>query len=139
MPIATPCNSEFEMEYERQGREQTPQPDLSGVHIWVSLSGPVGLRGRVSNVMNSSDDQQKVITLLAGIPFHFGGKNEDWEVAPLAGSNGVCPKILADAIWDFQSWWKRVGIFTHIDGVVDPGGNTLRQLNFLNAGLKMSS
>jgi len=133
------CNSEFEMDYERQSRERKPQPDLSHVHIWVSLSGPVGLRGRVTRVMNSNDDQQKVITLLSAIPLYYGGKKEDWEVPPLAGPTGVCPKILADAIWDFQSWWKRVGVFKNIDGVVDPGGNTLRQLNFLNSGLKMSS
>ena len=128
------------MEYERQGREQEPQLDVSNqFHIWVSLSGPVGLRGRVSNVMNNSDDQQKEISLLSQIPSFFGGKKEDWEVPPLAGAHGACPKFLADAIWDFQSWWKRVGIFHNIDGVVDPGGNTLRQLNFLCSGLRMSS
>ena len=127
------------MEYERRGRERIPQPDLGRFHIMVSLSGPVGLRGRVTNVQNSSDDQQKVIELLSEIPTFYGGKKEDWAVPPLAGAYGSCPKVLADAIWEFQSWWKRSGVFKNIDGVVDPSGNTLRQLNFLVSAMKMSS
>jgi len=80
-----------------------------------------------------------VITLLSEIPLLYGGKKEAWPAPPLAGPYGFCPKILADAIWDFQSFWKRTGVFKNIDGVVDPGGNTLKQLNFLVSGLKMSS
>ena len=106
---------------------------------WVSLDGPVGLRGRIANVRNSNDDQQKVITLLSEIPSVFAGKKDDWEVPPLAGPDGVCPQVLAQAIWDFQSWWKLAGIFHNIDGVVDPGGNTLRYLNFFANAAKMSS
>lgn len=106
-----------------------------GSQNWVNLTGPVGLRGRVSNVTNLNADQQKVIQLLATIPFAYGGKQDVWPVPPLAGASGVCPKALADAIWDFQSHWKLAGLFKNIDGVVDPGGNTIKQLNFIAAGL----
>ena len=128
------------MEFERNTSERLPQPDfLSKVHLWVFISDPVGLRGRVTNVTNASDDQEKVIKLLSEIPFMYGGKQDDWAVPPLAGPHGVCPKFLADAIWDFQSWWQRAGLFKRIDGVVDPGGNTIKQMNILASFVKMSS
>ena len=127
------------MEYERQSREDRQQAHLIQVGTWIGLAGPVGLRGRIANVRNSNDDQQKVITLLSEIPSVQGGKKDDWEVPPLAGPDGVCPQVLAFAIWDFQSWWKRFGIFKNIDGVVDPGGNTLTYLNFFATSAKMSS
>ena len=92
------------MEYERQSREDRPQPRPIQIGEWTGISGPVGLRGRVANVKNSNEDQQKVITLLSEIPFVYGGKKEEWEVPPLAGPDGVCPQVLAFAIWDFQSW-----------------------------------
>jgi len=127
------------MEYERQSREERQQAHLIQIGTWVSLAGPVGLRGRVAKVKNSNEDQQKVITLLSEIPFAYGGKKEDWNVPPLAGPDGVCPQILAVAIWDFQSWWKRTGLFKNIDGVVDADGNTLRYLNVFAASAKFTS
>ena len=119
------------MEYERQSREAR-QHAQSYSSPGVSLSGPVGLRGRITNVANSQVDQEKVISLLASIPIKDGGKQGVWAVPPSAGPPGRCPQFLADAIWEFQSWWKALGVFRNIDGVIDPGGNTLRQLNKLS-------
>ena len=48
---------------------------------------------------------------------------------PLSGGDKTCPKLLADAIWDFQVFWKNKGVFHHIDGVVDPGMHTWQKLN----------
>ena len=59
---------------------------------------------------------------------------EQWPAPPLAGASGQCPKFLADAIWDFQWFWQTKGVFQNIDGVVDPGGNTLRQMIKLQSG-----
>ena len=132
-------NSGFEMDYERQSRDDRQQAHLVQIGTWLSLDGPVGLRGRLTNVKNSNEDQQKVITLLSEIPSVFRGKKGDWEIPPLAGPDGVCPQILASAIWDFQSWWKLAGVFKNIDGVVDPGGNTLRYMNFFAAAEKFKS
>ena len=123
------------MEYERYSSDRNMP--IGGT--WVSLSGPVGRRGRITQVTNNNQDQQNVIDLLAAIPRIHGGMKEHWQVTPLAGPSGSCPQFLADAIWDFQSWWKRIGVFKNIDGVVDPGGNTLKQLNFLASASKMSS
>ncbi|MDW6022830.1 hypothetical protein SAZ10_13785 [Mesorhizobium sp. BAC0120] len=105
----------------------------------VTLDGPVGLRWRKQNVTNNQRDQQKIIDLLWSIPTDKGGKKglilSGITVAPpLAGPNKFCPQVLADAIWDFQVFWKSSGIFQNIDGVVDPNMNTLKQLNLLASG-----
>lgn len=100
----------------------------------ANIDGPVGMRDRIKNVRNLSKDQVKIIELLRQIPKELGGKKEEWGIMPLAGSDGSCPPILADAIWDFQTYWKHVGVFKKIDGVVDPGGNTLYKLNQLASG-----
>jgi hypothetical protein len=100
----------------------------------VTLDGPVGLRWRTQNVKNYSRDQTKIIDLLKQIPASDGGKKEEWATAPLAGADGKCPKLLADAIWDFQKHWKSKGQFRSIDGVVDPAMNTLAKLNALTPG-----
>ncbi|MEJ1157384.1 hypothetical protein [Prosthecomicrobium sp. N25] len=97
----------------------------------IALDGPVGLRFRTQNVANTNIDQQRVIYLLASIPSSEGGMGDEWAVQPLAGPDRQCPKHVADAIWKFQSFWKARGVFRHIDGVVDPGMNTLRQMNKL--------
>lgn len=97
----------------------------------VTISAPVGVRFRTQNVRNNAADQQKIIALLHRIPGNQGGKREAWPAAPLAGVDGNCPQFLRDAIWDFQAFWKARGTFKNIDGVVDPGGNTLRRLNAL--------
>jgi hypothetical protein len=100
----------------------------------LRLRGPVGLRWRTQRVANFADDQASVIALLASIPAAKGGKKESWTTAPLSGPDGQIPQVLSDAIWDFQSWWKALGAFQNIDGVVDPGGHTLWQLNNLASG-----
>ena len=100
----------------------------------ASLRGPVGRRGRVQNVANFASDQAQVISLLASLPAAKGGKSEAWANPPLAGPDGACPLFVSDAIWDFQSFWKARGVFRNIDGVVDPGGHTLAQMNNLAAG-----
>ncbi|WNJ89560.1 hypothetical protein [Bosea sp. 685] len=99
-----------------------------------ALDGPVGLRWRNQNVTNNARDQEKVINLLTRIPASQGGKQEAWPVPPLAGPDRGCPKFLADAIWDFQSFWKSKRVFNLIDGVVDKAGHTIRQLNSLASG-----
>jgi hypothetical protein len=93
-----------------------------------TLAKPVGLRGRIQPVANLASDQDKIISRLAKIPQKSGGKQEDWTVPPLSGPDGSCPQVLADAIWDFQSFWKDRGVFHVIDGVVDPGMHTWQQL-----------
>jgi len=98
------------------------------------LSGPVGLRWRTQNVANKDSDQQKVIRLLATISKDNGGKSPDWNTIPLSGGDGQCPKLLSDAIWDFQSFWKKKGVFHLIDGVVDRGMHTWQKLNQLALG-----
>lgn len=100
----------------------------------VTLRGPVGMRWRTQSVANSSADQAAVISLLSAIPAAKGGKAEAWSTPPLAGPSGAVPVLVANAIWDFQSWWKALGVFQNIDGVVDPGGHTLWQLNALASG-----
>ena len=112
-------------EYQRLTREQRPPPsdNSSG-----GFSGPVGLRGRVSQVKNASADQQAVIDLLTAISVADGGKKEVWGAPPLAGPSGQCPRFLAEAIWEFQDFWRSKGVFRNIDGVVDPGGNTYKHM-----------
>jgi hypothetical protein len=104
----------------------------------VSIDGPVGLRYHRQNVTNNSEDQRKIIELLAKIPKSQGGKKEDWTTPPasppLPGPNKSCPTHLVDAIWDFQLHWKKWGVFRNIDAVVDPGMNTLKQMNKLASG-----
>ncbi|HUA61144.1 MAG TPA: hypothetical protein VML19_20435 [Verrucomicrobiae bacterium] len=92
----------------------------------------VGMRGRVQNVRNKAEDQQTIIQLLATIPNSSGGKADDWTTPPLAGPNGSCPRHLVDAIWSFQSFWKRRGEFAVVDGVVDPAKHTYRKLYALS-------
>ena len=113
------------MEYQRQTREQRPP---SSPTTGEALSGPVGLRGKVSQVKNANADQQAVIDLLTAISSADGGKKEVWGAPPLAGPTGQCPRFLADAIWEFQDFWRSRGVFHNIDGVVDPGGNTYKQM-----------
>lgn len=100
-----------------------------------TLDGPVGLRFRKQKVKSNAGDQAKVIGLLAKISKAQGGKKEEWATPPLSGANGDCPSFVSDAIWDFQFFWKSKGHFRNIDGVVDPGMNTLAQLNLLAAGV----
>lgn len=101
------------------------------------LDGPVGVVRpgswwRTQRVTNHARDQARVYQLLASIPVAQGGKQGVWSGPLLTGPDGSCAPLLADAIWDFQRHWKEVRrVFKNIDGVVDPGGNTLRKLNEL--------
>jgi hypothetical protein len=104
----------------------------------VDLVGPVGLRGRRENVLNLGGDQGAVIDLLSAIGLSNGGREEPWSKGsdpwlgrPVPGDDGDCPAALADAIWVFQDHWRARGVFRAIDGVVDPGGNTLKKMNEL--------
>src|SRR5262245_27979106 len=104
------------------------------------LSGGVGIVKTATRTggrpANRTADQQKIIELLAKIPAAQGGMKEEWSATPLAGAAGLCPQYLGDAMYKFQSFWKANGTFHNIDGVVDPGGNTLRVLNTLvNVGV----
>ncbi len=102
-----------------------------------SLQGPVGLRFRSQPVKNLASDQRKVTDLLAAIPEGMGGKKNTWSYAsPLLGGDGACTKYLADAIWEFQTFWKASGVFHNIDGVVDPGMHTWQTLTQLASGQK---
>ena len=113
--------------YERQSREQRQHASAANDSIGINLNGPVG-RSNSRKVANSNADQRVVIELLAGISAMDGGKKEAWTAPPMAGPSGQCPPFLADAIWEFQSYWKGKGIFHDIDGVVDPGGNALKHM-----------
>ncbi|MDA7415739.1 hypothetical protein PGB34_05125 [Xenophilus arseniciresistens] len=92
------------------------------------LEKPVGLRMKLSQVANLSGDQEAIVRLLAGIPMESGGRP-----GLSSGPRGQCPKELGLAIWDFQTRWLGKGIKKR-DGVVDPGGSTLAQLNLLSTG-----
>ena len=115
---------------------------MSGAHAGESqaeqtgggLKAPVGLRNRVQQVRNTQRDQKIVAALLAAIPINKGGKLGIWYAPPLPGSEGNCTPALANAIWDFQRFWKLNGLFEHIDGVIDPGQHTWRTLSMLAKG-----
>ena len=101
----------------------------------TSIDGPVGLRNRAQQVANFERDQEKIKSLLVSIPESQGGKKEKWTaMPPLLGPDGNCTKQLADAIWEFQSFWKARGGLQVADGVVDPGKNSIRKMNELAAG-----
>jgi hypothetical protein len=99
------------------------------------LSHPVGIRDRKTNVANKSVDQQIVIDLLSKIAAKCGGKREAWQTPPLAGPDGTCPPVLAEAIWDFQVNWKGRGLLHRVDGVADPGGRTITHMVGLTSGV----
>jgi hypothetical protein len=48
-----------------------------------------------------------------------------WDLNPLCGPDGQCPKDLADAIRDFQTFWLGKGVAA-VAGVVEPGGRNSR-------------
>lgn len=88
---------------------------------------------------NSSANQQVIINLLAKIPSDQGGMADVWSSPPQPGPDGMCPAELGDAIYGFQQFWKANGTFKNIDGVVDPGGNTLRVMNSCVIGDEIKS
>ncbi|MEJ1158224.1 hypothetical protein [Prosthecomicrobium sp. N25] len=101
----------------------------------VQIDFPVGLRDRKTPVRNMQADQAKVLGLLAEIPEDKGGFRARWialgPMRPQAGADGAIPRDVAEAIWQFQLFWKNRGVFKVIDGVVDPDGNTLKKMNEL--------
>ncbi len=98
----------------------------------TSISGPVGIRNRTQQVANAVVDQAKIIELLSLIDPSDGGKRGVWTPPPLPGQ--PCPPQLADAIRVFQELWRARGELRGVDGVVDPGGGTLRKLDALASG-----
>jgi hypothetical protein len=115
----------------KRGRDRTMVTTLDG-SVGIVKPGSWWRKGRVTNWAR---DQTKVIRLLASVSTAQGGQKERWTVPPLAGADGACPSHLGDAIWVFQQYWKTKGEFHNIDGVVDPGGHTLRKLDQLDSGL----
>lgn len=105
----------------------SPQRDTMAT---ITIDAPVGLRNRTQQVTNKANDQQKIIDLLGGIPADKGGKQEAWDdTPPLPGPDGNCPKPLADAIFEFQIFWRAKGLLAVADSVVDPGKSSLRKMN----------
>lgn len=98
----------------------------------TTIDGPVGLRNRIQQVTNNASDQQSIAKMLGLISASQGGKREAWAVAPPApGTDRNCSKPLADAIWDFQTFWRGKEQLVVVDGVVDPGKSSLRKMNEL--------
>ena len=65
------------------------------------------------------------------IPASRGGKKETFPTLAFVFVDGKCDPQLAEAIFDFQQFWKAKGFFQNIDGVVDRGMNTIKKLNEL--------
>lgn len=84
----------------------------------------VGIRNGSKQATNRGQDQSFVFAMLKAIPEAQGGAAQQLagEGVPILG-NGTCSTFLADLIKRFQ---RSAGGST--DGVVDPGGNTLRLL-----------
>lgn len=95
------------------------------------LTAAVGLRNRKIKLPNFTADQRLVLALLAKISQTCGGKREAWATPPSPGVDGTCPAALVDAIWDFQTEWKKRGLAIGVDGAVDPGGRTISHLDAL--------
>jgi hypothetical protein len=93
----------------------------------------VGIRNGVTQVTNAPADQGKIIALLWNIgPENGGMKDVSSPASP--GSTFRCDPTLAAAILAFQSFWVQSGDLRVADGVVDPGGATLRKLDALSGG-----
>lgn len=98
------------------------------------IQARVGLLNRRQQVTNRVADQETVADLLAHIPQHAGGTLGLWPPHVLfLGGPGQCTGELGMAIWAFQERWKRTGELRVVDGVVDPGGSTLKALNTVAA------
>jgi hypothetical protein len=98
------------------------------------VTARVGLLQRRQQVTNHVVDQHTVADLLAHIPQHAGGTLGLWPPQVLfLGGPGQCTGELGMAIWAFQERWKRTGELRVVDGVVDPGGSTIKALNTVAA------
>ena len=101
-----------------------------GERTLTSLNGPVGVRNRTQQVNNAVGDQAKIIALLSLITPANGGKLGVW-TPPLPDPSRRCPPLLAEAIRSFQEVWRTRGELRTVDGVIDPGGGSLRKLDAL--------
>lgn len=95
------------------------------------IDAPVGLRDGVTPVASLQRDQTKIIALLWSIDIGNGGQRGTPATPPAPGGDRQCDPLLAAAIMAFQMFWVLRGEFRRADGVVDPGGNTLRKLDAL--------
>lgn len=99
----------------------------------TTLSGPVGVRNGTAQVQNAPIDQSKIIKLLWAIdPGNAGMRGVS--APPSAGGFKRCNAELAAAIAAFQAFWVERGELRVADGVVDPGGASLRKLDALASG-----
>ena len=102
----------------------------------VDIAGPVGVVRpgswwRTQKVTNFLEDQKQIKELLEKIPASRGGKKETFPTLAFVFVDGKGDPQLAEAIFDFQQFWKAKGFFQNIDGVVDRGMNTIKKLNEL--------
>lgn len=103
----------------------------------MAISAPtnfqsVGIRYGKSQVMNRGQDQSFVFAMLKAIPGFQGGAREQLagESVPVYG-NGHCESFLYELILQFQ----KVSSLRSRDGVVDPGGDTLRLMMKLSGAV----
>ena len=96
----------------------------------TTLSGPVGVRNGVTQVLNTPADQIKIIRLLWSIDPGNAGMN-GVSKPPSPGPLKRCAPDLAAAIAAFQTFWVQLGQLPTADGVVDRSGQTLRKLDAL--------
>lgn len=99
----------------------------------TQISGPVGIRNGTQQVTNAAEDQRKIIGLLWAVDAKDGGKSGVWPQPPAPGAARQCAPLLAEAILDFQKVMQSRGQLRKADGVIDPGGQTLRRLDALAA------
>ena len=104
------------------------------------IEKPVGLRQRKLNVTNKKTDQEFIISLLGQIKEQDGGKAEPWAdgKGPPALKDGSIDKRLADAIFEFQVFWKDQGVFRFPAGVVAPGQNTIQKMVAIVMGMSFT-
>jgi hypothetical protein len=86
----------------------------------------VGIRDGRTQAINRGQDQSFVFAMLKAIPGTQGGAREKLagESVPIYG-NGRCEHFLYELILQFQN---TVAALRSKDGVVDPGGETLKQM-----------
>ena len=89
--------------------------ESGGQQAGEGLQGSVGLRYRVQNVTNNARDQTQAFTPLAASPKSQRGKKSAWSIRPLASPDQQCPELVAGAIWELQTFWKKQSVFHNID------------------------
>jgi hypothetical protein len=94
----------------------------------TTLSSSVGRKSNGVAAQSLPADQEKVISLLDRISPIDGGQRGVW-TRPAPGKAQQPPAALVTAIKAFQLRWIPTGEVKKVDGVVDPDGATLRQLD----------